>query len=139
MILSKLFLVSVTKKLDQLSQQCFLKQRVPARGDAVRVPEVETVGESGADLMVFAYHKAVFIPFRIRKADVLGAAKQIHADIRADALQYRVGFFLYLKEEQDTLPTGEQEKQDAQGKKGHIPISANLMKTIQKVNILEDS
>ena len=36
------------------------------------------------DLMVFAYHKAVFIPFRIRKADVLGAAKQIHADIRAD-------------------------------------------------------
>ena len=103
-------------------QQCFFKKRVPAWGDAVRVPEIETVGASGADLMVFAYHKAVFIPFCVRKADVMGAAKQIHADIRADALQYRVGFFLYLEEEQDAFPAGEQEKQDAQGKKGHIPF-----------------
>ena len=103
-------------------QQGLFKKRVLAWGDAVRVPEIETVGASGSDLVACPYHKAVFIPFRIRKADVLGAAKQIHADIRADALQYRVGFFLYLKEEQDTLPTGEQEKQDAQGKKGHIPF-----------------
>lgn len=72
--------------------------------------------------MVFAYHKAVFVPFRISKADVLGAAKQVHADIRTDALQYGVGFFLYLKEEQDAFAAGEQEKQDAQGKKGHIPF-----------------
>ena len=82
--------------------------------------------------MVFAYHgichyhKAVFVPFRVSKADVLGAAKQVHADIRADALQHGIGFFLYLKEEKDAFPAGEQEKQDAQGKKGHIPISANL-------------
>ena len=76
--------------------------------------------------MVFAYHKAVFVPFRVSKADVLGAAKQVHAVIRADALQHGIGFFLYLKEEKDAFPAGEQEKQDAQGKKGHIPISANL-------------
>ena len=72
--------------------------------------------------MVFAYHEAVIVPFCVSKADVLGAAKQVHADIRADALQHGVGFFLYLKEEQDAFPAGEQEKQDAQGKKGHIPF-----------------
>lgn len=72
--------------------------------------------------MVFAYHKAVFVPFRVSKADVLGVAKQVHADIRADALQHGIGFFLYLKEEKDAFPAGEQEKQDAQGKKGHIPL-----------------
>ena len=72
--------------------------------------------------MVFAYHEAVFIPFRVSKADVLGAAKQVHAGIRADAFQHGVGFFLYLKKEQDAFSAGEQEKQDAQGKKGHIPL-----------------
>ena len=72
--------------------------------------------------MVFPYHKAVLVPFCVCKADVLSAAKQVHADIHADALQYSVGFFLYLKKEQDAFPAGEQEKQDAQGKKVHIPL-----------------
>ena len=39
--------------------------RVPVWGDAIGFPEVEAVGESGADLMVFTYHKAVFVPFRL--------------------------------------------------------------------------
>lgn len=91
-------------------QQGFLKKRVPAGGDAVRVPEIKAVGESGADLMVFTYHKAVFVPFRVCKADVLGSAKQVHADICADALQYGVCFFLYLKKGQDAFPAGEQKK-----------------------------
>ena len=72
------------------------------------------------DLMVFAYHEAVFVPFRVGKADVLGVAKQVHAGTCADALQHGVGLFPYLKEEQDAFPAGEQEKQDAQGKKVHI-------------------
>ena len=103
-------------------QKCFFKKRVPARRNAVRVPEIEAVGESGADLMVFAYHKAVLVPFRVCKADVLGAAKQVHVDIHADALQHSVGFFLYLKKEQDAFSAGEQEKKSAQGKKVHIPF-----------------
>ena len=70
--------------------------------------------------MVFAYHKTVFVSFRVGKADVLGAAKQVHADIHADALQHSVSFFLYLKKEQDAFSAGEQEKKSAQGKKVHI-------------------
>lgn len=68
---------------------------------------IEAVGESGADLMVFAYHKAVFVSFRVCKADVLGSAEQVHVDICADALQYGVGFFLYLKKEQNAVSAGE--------------------------------
>jgi len=41
-------------------------------------------------------------------------------DIRAGALQYGVGFFLYLKKEQDAFPTGEQKKHDTKCKKRHI-------------------
>lgn len=91
-------------------QQGFLKKRVPVWGDAIGFPEVEAVGESGADLMVFTYHKAVFVPFRVCKADVLGSAKQVHADICAGALQYGVGLFLYLKKEKGAFPAGEQKK-----------------------------
>nr|WP_289499921.1 hypothetical protein [Faecalibaculum rodentium] len=91
-------------------QQGFLKKRVPARGNAVRVPEIKAVGVSGADLMVFTYHKAVFVPVRVCKAEVLGAARQVHADICAGALQYGVGLFLYLKKGQDAFPAGEQKK-----------------------------
>lgn len=43
--------------------------------------------------MFFAYHKAVLIPFHVSKVDVLGVAKQVYADIHADALQHGVGFF----------------------------------------------
>lgn len=92
------------------------------KGDAIRIPEIKAVGESGAELMTFPYHKAVPVSIRIYKADVLGAAKQVSADIRADALQYNVGFFPYQKKEEDAFPTGKQEKQDAQCKKGHIPF-----------------
>ena len=67
-------------------QQGFLKKRVPARGNAVRVPEIKAVGESGTELMSFPYHKAVPISIRIHKTDVLGADRQVPADIRADAL-----------------------------------------------------
>ena len=86
------------------------------------VSEIETIEESGTDFMAFTYHKAVLVPVRVSKEDVLGAVKYVHADIRADALQHSVGFFSYLKEEQDALPAGEQEKQDAQDKKVHIPF-----------------
>ena len=91
-------------------QQGFFKQRIAAGGDAVRIPEIEAVGDAGSDLMVFAYHEAVFIPFRVSKADVLGAAEQVHAGTCADVLQHGVGLFPYLKEEQDALSAGEQEK-----------------------------
>lgn len=103
-----LFHILYTQQI--VRQQGFLKKRVPAGGDAVRVPEIKAVGESGADLMVFTYHKAVFVPFRVCKADVLGSDKQVHADICAGALQYDVGLFLYQKKEKDALPAGEQKK-----------------------------
>ncbi|MCM1222212.1 MAG: hypothetical protein NC548_47860, partial [Lachnospiraceae bacterium] len=86
------------------------------------VPEIEAVGVSGADLVVFSNHKAVFIPFRVCKADVLCAAKQVRVDIHAGALQHSVGFLPYLKKEEDSFPARGQKEQDAQGKKGRIPV-----------------
>lgn len=60
--------------------------------------------------MAFLYYKAVPIPIRIYKTDILGAAKQVPADIRADALQHSVGFFPYQKKKEGSLPAGKKRK-----------------------------
>ena len=75
-------------------QRHFGQKRVLPGQDAVWSPEIETVGETWTDLLVFPDPEQVFAAILVGKDDIIAVPEGLQPDVRAGALQHIVGSFL---------------------------------------------
>lgn len=82
--------------------------------------------------MVFADPEQVFIAILISKHNVMAVSEKPQPDIRADALQHKVGLSFDLKTKQYGFCDGTGEQQDTEDEKRSVPFVEEKDKSNKK-------
>lgn len=87
---------------------------------AVWSPEIEPVGKTGTDLIVFPDSEQMLVSILIGKHNVMGVPEKLQPDIRAGAFQYSIGLSSDLESKQYGFCGGAGGQQDTEDEKGNI-------------------
>jgi len=105
-----------------ICQRCFGQERILSGWDTVCGFEIKPVGKTALDFMILSNPEQMLAAILTGQHNVMAVPEKFQADVRAGALQHKVGFSFNPDTKQYGFCSGNDKQQAAQDEKGSIPF-----------------